>query len=249
MLDDILAEYGKEMTWEMKAQLMGKRGSLFQKVLSDTKATTHFTQIFLAERDAASHLLSFFPDISLTMEDYLRRKDEAQDRIWPTVPLLPGVEKLVHHLKKHGIPMAIATASRRRNYLRKTSGARVRSVFEHFDIKENVVTGDPLPDIPGPVAIGQRGVRKGRGKPHPDIFLVAAKECLGRDVGDISTDLSIDLAENVVAERKKGLVFEDAIHGVAAANRGGMNGGDQQYRLGLFRPLIPLLHSYLGSES
>lgn len=201
--NDILAEYGKEMTWDIKAGLMGK-----------------------PEKDAALHLLSFFPDISLTMEEYLRRRDEVQDKMWPTVPLLPGIEKLVNHLREHGIPMAVATGSRRRNYVAKTSGAQVRPVFQHFDLEKNVVTGDPLPedpDVPGRVANGQRGIRKGRGKPHPDIFLVAAKECLGRGIGDVSIDVSEDLAAELVVERRKGLVFEDAIPGVIAANRAGMN--------------------------
>ena len=123
--------------------------------------------------------------------------------------------------------MAVATGSRKRNYFQKTSGAQVQPVFQHFDLEKNVVTGDPLPehpDFPGRVADGQRGIRKGRGKPHPDIFLVAAKECLGRDIGDVSTDISVDLAEDLVTERKRGLVFEDAIPGVIAAKRAGMNG-------------------------
>ena len=185
---------------------------------------------FLAERDAASHLLSFFPDISLTMEEYLRRKDEAQDELWPSVALLPGVQKLVYHLKKYNIPMAVATGSRKRNYIRKTSGVQVQSVFQHFDIDKNVVTGDPLPedpDVPGRVANGLRGIRKGRGKPHPDIFLVAAKECLGRNVGDVSADISAVLEEKWVIERRKGLIFEDAIPGVIAGKRTGMNGEKQ----------------------
>jgi len=168
----------------------------------------------------------FFPDISLTVEDYLRRRDEAQDKAWLTVPLLPGVEKLVQHLKKHDIPMAVATGSRKRNYALKTSGGQVQSVFQYFDLEKNVVTGDPLPedpDVPGRVANGGRGIRKGRGKPNPDIFLVAAKECLERNVGDVSADTSVDLAEELVAERKKGLVFEDAIPGVIAGKRAGMN--------------------------
>jgi len=201
--NDILAEYGKEMTWDIKAGLMGK-----------------------PEKDAALHLLSFFPDISLTVEDYLRRRDEAQDKAWPTVALLPGVEKLISHLKKHDIPVAVATGSRRRNYILKTSGAKVQPAFQHFSLEENVVTGDPLPEdpeVPGRVANGLRGIRKGRGKPHPDIFLVAAKECLGRDVGDVSTDASVDLEEGLAVERRKGLVFEDAIPGVVAAKRAGMN--------------------------
>jgi len=201
--NDILAEYGKEMTWDIKAGLMGK-----------------------PEKEAALHLLSFFPDISLTIEDYLRRRDEAQDKAWPTVPLLPGIEKLVHHLKKHGIPMAVATGSRKRNYILKTKSAQVQPVFQYFDLEKNVVTGDPLPedpDTPGRVANGQRGIRKGRGKPNPDIFLVTAKECLGIDIGDVSTDVSVDLAEGLAVERRKGLVFEDAIPGVIAAKRAGMN--------------------------
>lgn len=173
------------------------------------------------------HLLSFFPDISLTIEDYLRRRDEAQDKAWPHVSLQPGIEKLVHHLKKHNIPVAVATGSRKRNYFLKTSGAQVQSVFQHFNLDKNVVTGDPLPedpDVPGRALNGERGIRKGRGKPHPDIFLVAAKECLGRNVGDVSTDVSADLEEEWVLERRKGLVFEDAIPGVISGKRAGMNG-------------------------
>jgi beta-phosphoglucomutase-like phosphatase (HAD superfamily) len=182
---------------------------------------------FLAEMDSALHLLSFFPDISLTVDDYLRRKDESQDRLWPNVPLLPGVEKLVHHLKKHNVPMAVATGSLKRNYILKTSGEQLQSVFQHFDLEKNVVTGDPMPedpDVSGRVANGKRGIRKGRGKPHPDIFLVAAKECLERNVGDVSTDVSADLAEEWIVERRKGLVFEDAVLGVVAGKRAGMSG-------------------------
>ena len=88
------------------------------------------------------------------MKDYLRRKDEAQDALWPTVPFLPGIEKLVLHLKKNNIPMDVATGSRRRNYLRKTSGPQVRSVFQYFDIEKSVITGDPIPEDPGRVAKG-----------------------------------------------------------------------------------------------
>ena len=252
-LDGILAEYGKEMTWDIKARLMGKRELLpFSKCFPSSQfhgITAHQpNQTFLAEKDAALCLLSSFPEISLTMEDYLKRRNEGQDRIWPTVPLLPGIEKLVHHLQKHDIPMALATGSRKSKYLLKTSGVQVQSVFQHFDIERNVVTGDPLPedpDVPGRVANGLRGIRKGRGKPHPDVFLVAAKECLGRDIGDVSTDVSVDLAEDVVAERRKCLVFEDSIPGVIAAKRAGMNGQDTNPRLARSTH-CPFFYSCLG---
>ena len=207
---------------------MGKRElPLFRFPLFAKTASPMLSTHFLAERDAALHLLSFFPDISLTIEEYLRRRDEAQDKAWPNVALMPGTQKLVHHLNKHNIPMAVASGTRKRNYFTKTSGVQVQSVFQHFDLDKNVVTGDPLPEdpnVPGQVANGQRGIRKGRGKPHPDIFLVAAKECLGRNVGDISTDASVGLEEEWALERRKGLVFEDAISGVIAGKRAGMSG-------------------------
>ena len=119
--------------------------------------------------------------------------------------------------------MAVATGTRRRNFVLKTSGPQVQSVFQYFDLGTNVVTSDPLPDDSG-VPGEQTGIRKGRGKPNPDIFLVAAKKCLGRDVGDVEADISVDLAEGLAAERRKGLVFEDAILGITAAKRAGMNG-------------------------
>jgi pseudouridine 5'-phosphatase len=76
-----------------------------------------------AERDAAVHLLSFFPDLpqDLTIDAYLTERRAGQDALWPTVKPLPGVVKLVQHLHRHGIPIAVATGSQRRNYEQKSS--------------------------------------------------------------------------------------------------------------------------------
>jgi len=63
---------------------------------------------------------------------------------------------------------------------------------------------------------GQMGV--GRGKPCPDIFLIAARELLQRPVGIDEHDAT----DEEKAERAKGLVFEDAIPGVHAGKRAGM---------------------------
>jgi pseudouridine-5'-monophosphatase len=132
----------------------------------------------------------------LTIEDYLTQRDEAQDVLWPTVPLLPGARKLIEHLHKHGVPMAIATGSRRRNYELKTS--RLGEVFDLFG---------------GKVVCADDGViEKGRGKPHPDIYLWAAKYLLKRDVGEISVPES-NLSAEHKQERARGIVFEDAIPG------------------------------------
>jgi pseudouridine 5'-phosphatase len=142
----------------------------------------------------------------MTLDAYLTKRNSLQDALWPTVPLLPGVRKLVLHLKQHSIPIAIATSTRRRNLALKTS--HLGDVFECFDGK--IVCGDDL------------GYNM-RGKPYPDIFLIAAKELLDRPVGSIHVQDSELTIENK-DQRSRGLVFEDSLPGVQAGKRAGMNG-------------------------
>jgi pseudouridine 5'-phosphatase len=186
------------------------------------------------------HLLSFFPNIPLTIDTYLAARRRMQDELWPTVTLLPGVSALVLHLQKHRVPIAIATGSQRRNYVLKTQHEAVREVFACFELGRNVVCGDPL--VPEEVAAAEAessssssssedsrsarmGIKKGRGKPHPDVYLVAAKECLDRAVGDVSIVMDgVAISDEERDERSKGLVFEDAVPGVQSAKRAGMNG-------------------------
>ncbi|KAK0240668.1 HAD-like domain-containing protein [Armillaria nabsnona] len=179
--NQILALYGKEMTWDIKAGCMGK-----------------------PERASAEHLLSFFPSISLSVDSYIVQKNILQDKHFPSVPLLPGVRKLVQHLRKHGIPIAVATSSGRLRYEKKVG--HLAEVFECFE--GNVVCADDE---------RWEGIDM-KAKPAPDIFLVAARELLGKDVGEPGP-----VSEDQNLERKKGLVFEDGFAGVQAGKRAGMN--------------------------
>lgn len=122
------------------------------------------------------------------------------------MPLLPGTRKLVLHLRKHNIPTAVATGSRRRNFELKTG--HLGEVFDCFA---------------GKVVCADDAEYEMRGKPQPDIFLVAARELLGRDVGDVKSS-EAQLTPHQIQERAKGLVFEDALPGMEAGKRAGMAG-------------------------
>lgn len=167
-------------------------------------------QLHAAEREAAMHLLSFFPDLPphFTIDHYLDERRRGQDLLWPTVRPLPGVLKLVTHLHKKNIPIAVATGSQRRNYDQKSSHL-MDTLFGMFDGKV-VCADDGL-------------VAKGRGKPNPDIFLVTARKMLGRNVGE-GDDIEGSVTDAQREERRRGLVFEDAIPGMQAGKRAGMNG-------------------------
>ena len=202
-----------------------------------------------AERAAAAHLfdaLAAAIPAEYTVEHYLAERRALQDARWPTVPLLPGAARLVQHLHAHGVPIALATGSGRRNAAAKT--AHLRAVFACF--AGRVVCGDDAPgvrrsargelglrdaDADGGAGVGveeEEDVEKGplwvrtmKGKPHPDVFLRAAGEVLGRDVGLGRVDGSEGVvSEAQELERAKGLVFEDGVPGVQAALAGGFNG-------------------------
>ncbi|KAG6873446.1 hypothetical protein C0995_015535 [Termitomyces sp. Mi166 len=192
--NQILGQYGKKMTWDIKAGLMGKHQVRLKTKANDDPQSE-------AEIAAAEHLLSFFPDIPLSLESYLLQRNTLQDAIWPTVPLLPGVRKLILHLKAHNIPIAVATGSKRRNFELKTG--HLGEVFDCFE--GNIVCGDDVQ-------------YQMRGKPFPDIFLVAAREMLGRDVGQAES-----CSSDEACERAKGLVFEDGVPGMQAGKRAGMS--------------------------
>ncbi|BEJ14859.1 hypothetical protein CspHIS471_0406260 [Cutaneotrichosporon sp. HIS471] len=179
--NDILARYGLEMSWDMKAGLMGK-----------------------VQREAAEYLFSFFPGLEdkISVDEYLTERVDMQDAQFRKVPPMRGALQLVQGLHEAGIPIALATGSTKRNFDVKTG--HLPELFDKFH--PNVILTADSPEVP-----------KGRGKPHPDIYLAAARK-LGRDVGHPN-----DATAAQEAERGRGLVFEDARPGVHAGVAAGMN--------------------------
>jgi pseudouridine 5'-phosphatase len=121
--------------------------------------------------------------LPITPEDYLREREVLFETLMPTAQPMPGAHELTTALRARGVPVAVATSSAHPVYLLKTT--HHRDWFAGFDA---VVTGDDP--------------RIARGKPAPDIYLLAANE-LGVEPGRCAA-------------------VEDAPAGVEAARAAGM---------------------------
>ncbi|KAK3161989.1 hypothetical protein QOZ80_1BG0083910 [Eleusine coracana subsp. coracana] len=92
--------------------------------------------------------------LPLTIEEYSEAIHPLYLKRWHKAKPLPGVKRLVKHLHKNGVPLALASNSIRRNIDHKL--AKLEDWGDCFSV---VLGGDQVPN----------------GKPAPDIFLEAAK--------------------------------------------------------------------------
>lgn len=125
-----------------------------------------------------------------------------QTKHFPSAQPLPGVPELLRNLTSSttspNLRIALATSSNKNNFALKSS--HLKQLFEAFP-EENRVLGDD-PRIPA-----------GRGKPAPDIYLLALKTI---------NDVIRREGKDTEIKPEECLVFEDAVPGVEAGRRAGM---------------------------
>lgn len=145
---------------------------------------------------AAFVILQEWAQLPIPPEQFHAETAEVQKALFPTAEPLPGVEKLLADLQKAGVHMALATSSHHVNFKLKTS--RQGQLFSVFP-KERQVLGD------------DERIPKGRGKPAPDIYLLA-----------LETVNATLLPGEEKIKPEECLVFEDSVPGVESGRRAGM---------------------------
>lgn len=185
----ILEKYGKgTLPWSIKAKLQGRPGPAANKLFHD------------------------WAQLPITQEEYVAENTVLQKKLFPSTKPLPGVEELLGHLGRtrywdvkegaggEGQPrrvhIALATSSHLGNFKVKTN--HLEELFAVFPSQRRVL-GDDARLTPG------------RGKPLPDIFLLALKT-----IND-----SLPQGETPITPEEC-LVFEDSVPGVEAGRRAGM---------------------------
>lgn len=182
-----------DLPWSIKAQLQGRPGP------------------------EAGRIFRAWANLPISDEQFFKRQTELQRDLFRQCKPLLGVELLLDRLSRahtmlderararspssdrRPVRMALATSSHRRNFDIKT--AHIKRMFDVFPV-EQIIVGD------------DERIPKGRGKPLPDIYLLALQS--------INEKIEAEGRGERPVLPEECLVFEDSVPGVEAGRRAGM---------------------------
>lgn len=145
----------------------------------------------------AGQIFHSWAQLPISHEQFLAEQKELQTELFPSTKPLAGVMDLLSGLRERGVHMALATSSHAANFKLKSS--HLESLFEYFAPEHQVLGDDPR--IPA-----------GRGKPAPDIYLLALS----------TLNKTLQAQGQPPIQLEECLVFEDSVPGVESGRRAGM---------------------------
>lgn len=163
----------------------------------------------------AGQIFHSWAQLPIDQEQFFNEQRELQVRLFPNTKPLPGVMELLAELKKRGVHMALATSSNKNNF--KIKSEHLGDLFQNFELEHQVLGDDPR--IPA-----------GRGKPAPDIYLLALS----------TLNKTLEAKGQAPIQPEECLVFEDSVPGVESGRRAGMQA--------VWVPHPELLVEYKGKE-
>ena len=166
---NVCQKYGKNFDWETKVKIMGTTGKV------------------------TAQMICQLLDLPIPPKQFMKEVEDEYPKLFPETRMMPGVERVLNHMKKHTIPIAIASSSKKKWFDVKVEKfePQFSSYFHHILL---------APEDPRVKAC----------KPAPDTFLVCremfSEKCNGHPLPPASSFL----------------VFEDSVSGVIAGVRAGM---------------------------
>ena len=145
----------------------------------------------------AGQIFFAWAQLPITPEEFYAQNTELQKQHFPNTQPLAGVLDLLDGLERSSVHLALATSSHRGNFVLKSS--HLPKVFDHFQ-EEHRVLGDDV------------RIPKGRGKPAPDIYLLALSQL----------NATLKTQGEAPIHPEECLVFEDSVPGVESGRRAGM---------------------------
>lgn len=145
----------------------------------------------------AGEIFHSWAQLPIGLDEFNAEQKKLQIELFPNTKPLPGVMDLLAGLKKRGVHMALATSSNKNNF--KLKSQHLGDLFQNFALEHQVLGDDPR--IPA-----------GRGKPAPDIYLLALS----------TLNKTLEAQGQPPIQPEECLVFEDSVPGVESGRRAGM---------------------------